>query len=60
MTSPNTPTQADILAARERVKRRVPKSHWRDIDDAKWDPWGAVQAELNEMIRERQGEEVGE
>lgn len=57
MTDPNIPTKADILEARERVKRGVPSSHWRDIDEGKWDAWGAVQAALNELIRERAGEE---
>lgn len=57
MTDPNTPTKADILEARERVKRRTNPAHYGDIDAGKWDAFGAVQDALNELIRERAGEE---
>ena len=60
MTDPNQPSHADILAAREIVKRGAPKSHWRDIDAGRWDAFSKVQGALAEMIRERAGEEVGD
>lgn len=60
MTDPSKATQSDILEARERVKQGVPKSHWRDIDLGHWDKWGKIQGALADMIRERNGEEVGE
>ena len=60
MTDPNQATHADILAAREIVKRGVPKSHWRDIDAGRWDDWGKVQGALAQMIRQREQEECGE
>lgn len=60
MTDPNQATRADILAARERVKAKVHPAHACDIDAGLWDAFGMVQGELQEMIRERAGEEAGE
>ena len=56
MTDPNTPTKADILEARERVKRRLPPSFEKAIDAGELDRWGLVQGALNELIRERKQE----
>lgn len=60
MTSPNKPSKADILAARELVKSRNNPAHYRAIDAGEWDKWGQVQGALAELIRQREGEEVSE
>jgi hypothetical protein len=58
--APNEFTRSDILQARERVKAKIHPAHHGDIDAGKFDPWGLVQGELRDMIRERQGEEVAD
>ena len=60
MTDPNKATQSDILEARERVKATTHPAHHGDIDLGHWDKWGKIQGALADMIRERNGEEVGE
>jgi hypothetical protein len=56
--APNETTRSDILAARERVKAKTHPAHHGDIDAGHWDAWGEVQRALQDMIRERKGEEV--
>lgn len=60
MTDPNKPTQSDILEARERVKRKMTPAFAKAIDAGELDQWGLVQGELQQMIRERKGEQEGE
>ena len=60
MTEPNQPTQSDILEARERVKRKMTPAFARPIDAGELDRWVLVQGELQQMIRERNGEQEGE
>lgn len=57
MNDPNQPTQSDILEARQRVKRKMTPAFVKPIDAGELDAWGLVQAELSEMIRERNGEQ---
>lgn len=60
MTEPNTPTKADILAAREIVKVQNNPAHWRAIDAGDWDNWGAIQAALADLIRRGESESEAE
>ena len=56
MTEPNMPTKADILEARERVKRKMTPAFAKAIDAGELDKWGLMQDALAELIRERTGE----
>ena len=56
MTEPNTPTKADILAAREIAMQRLPPSFRKAIDAGELDDWGLVQSALAELIRKREVE----
>lgn len=60
MTDPNKTTQSDILEARERVKRKMTPAFAKAIDAGELDRWGLVQGELQQMIRERKGEQESE
>lgn len=60
MTDPNKPTQSDILEARERVKLKMTPAFAKAIDAGELDRWGLVQGELQQMLRERNGEQEGE
>lgn len=57
---PNTPTKADILAAREIAMQRLPPSFRKAMDAGELDPWGLVQGALADIIRKHEGEGVEE
>ena len=60
MTSPNLPSQSDIQSIRDRMKRWLSPAFARDVDAGLLDGFGLFQRAEAELIRERDGEEVGE
>lgn len=60
MTDPNTPTQSDILAIRERMKCWLTPAFATAVDAGELDGWGLYQRAEAELIRERAGEGVTE
>jgi len=55
VNTPNKPTHADTLKAREIVKARNHPAHHRAIDAGDWDAWGEMERAYEQLIRE--GEE---
>ena len=60
MTSPNQPTQADILEIRQRMLHWLTPAFRTTVEAGEMDGTGLYHRAEAEMIRERQGEEVGE
>ncbi len=51
--SPNEPSKADILAAREIVKQWLPPSFRKAIDAGDLDGFGLFERAMAQLIRER-------